>query len=153
MYRLELKIPPAVLVLLFAFAMWLVAKMTPWTAVQIPFKEWVALALWMAGVVLISTGIIAFISVKTTANPLAPELSTSLVTKGVYGLTRNPMYTGFLLLLAAWAAFLENIFPALSLPLFVWYMNRFQIIPEEKVLLSKFGEEYAGYLKSVRRWI
>jgi protein-S-isoprenylcysteine O-methyltransferase Ste14 len=153
MYRLELKIPPAVLVLLFAFVMWLVSKMAPWTVVQIPGKEWVALALWMAGAVLISAGIIVFFSAKTTANPLAPELSTSLVTKGVYGLSRNPMYAGFLLMLAAWAVFLENLLPVLLLPVFVLYMNRFQIIPEEKILLSKFGEEYAGYLKSVRRWM
>lgn len=153
MYRLELKIPPAVLALLFAFAVWLVAKMAPWAVVQIPGKEWVALALWMAGLVLISAGIIAFISAKTTANPFTPESSTSLVTRGVYRLTRNPMYTGFLLMLAAWMVFLDNLLPVLLLPVFVLYMNRFQIIPEEKVLLSKFGEEYAGYLKSVRRWI
>lgn len=153
MYRLELKIPPAVLVLLFALVMWLVAKMTSWAIVQIPGKEWVAFALWMAGAALICAGIVAFVSAKTTANPLTPELSASIVTTGVYGLTRNPMYAGFLLMLAAWAVFLENIFPALLLPLFILYMNRFQIVPEEKVLLGKFGKEYARYLESVRRWI
>lgn len=153
MYRLELKIPPAALVLLFALVMWIVSKMASWAIVQIPGKEWVAFALWMAGAALIGAGITALISAKTTANPLTPELSASIVTTGVYGLSRNPMYAGFLLMLAAWAAFLENIFPALLLPLFVLYMNRFQIIPEEKVLLNKFGEAYVRYLKSVRRWI
>ena len=153
MHRLELKIPPAVLVLLFALVMWIVSKMTSWAFVQIPGKEWVAFALWMAGATLIGAGIVAFILAKTTANPLTPELSASIVTTGVYGLSRNPMYAGFLLMLAAWVVFLGNIFPALLLPLFVLYMNRFQIIPEEKVLQNKFGEEYVRYLKSVRRWM
>jgi energy-coupling factor transporter transmembrane protein EcfT len=51
------------------------------------------------------------------------------------------------------AIFLENILSALLLPLFILCMNRFQIIPEENTLLTKFGDEYARYLKSVRRWL
>jgi protein-S-isoprenylcysteine O-methyltransferase Ste14 len=56
-------------------------------------------------------------------------------------------------MLAGWAIFLANVFSALLLPLFVIYMNLFQIIPEEKVLQAKFGDAYAQYLQSVRRWL
>ena len=153
MHRLELKIPPAVLVLIFAGLMWVAAEFAPWAAVAIPGKEWIALALWLAGFGLIACGIATFIAVRTTANPFTPEQSSALVTHGVYRFSRNPMYAGFLLLLAAWNVYLENGLPLLLLPLFVWYLNRFQIIPEENVLLSKFGEDYANYLKTVRRWL
>lgn len=153
MHRLELKIPPAAVVLVFAGLMWVVAELAPWAEVAIPGKEWIALALWLVGVMLIASGIATFIAARTTANPFTPDQSSSLVTHGVYRFSRNPMYAGFLLLLAAWNVYLENSLPLLLLPLFVWYLNRFQIIPEEKVLLTKFGEDYADYLKTVRRWL
>jgi len=76
-----------------------------------------------------------------------------MVTSGIYRLSRNPMYVGILLMLAAWAVYLANILSASWLPLFVGYMNRFQITPEENALLAKFGGAYASYLKTVRRWL
>ena len=153
MYCLELKIPPAMLVLLFAVVMWFVSSMNPWAVIQIPGKEWVAGALWLIGFALIIVAAVEFISAKTTANPLTPGLATSIVTTGVYRLSRNPMYVGFLLMLVAWGVFLANVLSVLLLPLFVVYLNRFQIISEENALLAKFGDDYARYLRSVRRWV
>ncbi|HNH52724.1 MAG TPA: methyltransferase, partial [Nitrosomonas sp.] len=75
--------------------------MSPWTVIQIPDKELVAGALWLMGFVLIIVAAVEFISAKTTVNPLTPGLATSIVTTGVYRLSRNPMYVGFLLMLAA----------------------------------------------------
>lgn len=63
------------------------------------------------------------------------------------------MYLGFLLMLAGWAVGLANAAAAAGLPLFVWYLNRFQIKPEERVLRQRFGATYESYLASVRRWI
>ncbi|WP_297324113.1 isoprenylcysteine carboxylmethyltransferase family protein [Nitrosomonas sp.] len=153
MHYLELKIPPAGLVLLFAAAMWLTAQTNSWAMVQIPGEEWVAIALSMLGCTLIIVAAIQFISARTTVNPLTPESATEIVTQGIYKLSRNPMYVGFLVMLVAWGVFLENILSLLLLPLFVLYLNRFQIMPEEKALLTKFGDGYGQYLKSVRRWV
>ena len=63
------------------------------------------------------------------------------------------MYLGLLLTLLAWTVFLSNPVALLFVPLFVLYMNRYQIGPEERVLSSLFGAEYAAYTKKVRRWI
>jgi protein-S-isoprenylcysteine O-methyltransferase Ste14 len=52
-----------------------------------------------------------------------------------------------------WAIYLSNALAALLLPAFVAYMNRFQIKPEERVLLAKFGPQFSRYMASVRRWV
>ena len=63
------------------------------------------------------------------------------------------MYLGFLLALGGWAIFLANAVSALLLPLFVLYMNRFQIAPEERALAARFGQQFEDYRRSVRRWL
>jgi protein-S-isoprenylcysteine O-methyltransferase Ste14 len=63
------------------------------------------------------------------------------------------MYLGLLLELTAWAIFLANPLPFLLLPVYVIYINRFQIGPEERALTSLFGREFAAYQSRVRRWI
>jgi protein-S-isoprenylcysteine O-methyltransferase Ste14 len=63
------------------------------------------------------------------------------------------MYLGFLLMLAGWATATASIFSFLGLPTFVFYMNRFQIEPEERALTSIFGEEFKIYCATVGRWI
>lgn len=153
MHYLELKIPPAGLVLLFAAIMWLTAAMNSWAIIPIPGKKWVAIALLILGCALIIVAAIQFISARTTVNPLTPGLATLIITKGIYKLSRNPMYVGFLVMLVAWGVLLENALSLSWLPLFVLYLNRFQIMPEEKALLAKFDDDYDRYLKSVRRWI
>jgi len=63
------------------------------------------------------------------------------------------MYLGFLLILLGWAAFLSNPTALVLLPVFVMYMNRFQIGPEERMLGFVFAREYPLYCASVRRWV
>jgi protein-S-isoprenylcysteine O-methyltransferase Ste14 len=63
------------------------------------------------------------------------------------------MYLGFLLLLTGWAVYLSHALAFVFLPVFVCYMNRFQIRPEERALRRIFGEQYQRYRASVRRWI
>jgi len=63
------------------------------------------------------------------------------------------MYLGLCLLLVAWALFLSSPLAFLGPLLFILYMNRFQIAPEETALSAIFGEEFANYKANVRRWI
>ena len=63
------------------------------------------------------------------------------------------MYVGFLLALIGWAAYLSHALALVLLPVFVAYMNRFQISPEERALSAKFGPEFDTYKQSVRRWL
>ena len=86
-------------------------------------------------------------------NPIKPDTASSLVSSGVYRFTRNPMYLGLSVTLLGWAMFLSNPLALLAVPLFVLYINRFQINPEERVLSSLFGAGYAAYKEKVRRWL
>jgi protein-S-isoprenylcysteine O-methyltransferase Ste14 len=99
-------------------------------------------------------GLRAFLARRTTINPLRPERASSLVTDGVYRITRNPMYIGMVFLLLAWGLYLADAAALLLGPVaYMLYLNRFQIGPEERVLLGLFGEEYRGYMARVRRWL
>jgi protein-S-isoprenylcysteine O-methyltransferase Ste14 len=72
---------------------------------------------------------------------------------GIYTITRNPMYLGGLMMLTGWAIFLSNALVFLFLPVYMLYIHRFQITPEERVLTSLFGREYVAYQSRVRRWL
>jgi protein-S-isoprenylcysteine O-methyltransferase Ste14 len=150
---LELKIPPPVVALLVALAMWFAALATP--PVGMPLSARVALATMLAllGVAFSGTAVVLFRQAKTTRNPLHPQAASSLVRSGAYKFSRNPMYLGLLLLLLGWAAALSSA-PALLGPvIFAAYITRFQIKPEERALAALFGAEYDNYTRSVRRWL
>lgn len=150
---LELKVPPGVLVLLFAVAMRLSATLFPALAFALPGRGAVAAALFFAAAVVVAAGVIGFRRAGTTVNPMRPGAASRLVISGVYRRSRNPMYVAALLALAGWAAYLSHWLPLLFLPAFVAYLNRFQIAPEERALAARFGEEFAAYRGSVRRWL
>ncbi|HBX37344.1 MAG TPA: isoprenylcysteine carboxylmethyltransferase family protein [Pseudohongiella sp.] len=153
MQSLELKIPPLALVVLFAGLMWLLARLTPGFDYAVPWRQVLVATLSALAVLIILAGVASFRRASTTVNPLNPSSSSALVVSGIYRITRNPMYLGFLLLLAAWSLMLANLAVLLLLPVFVWYMNRFQIVPEERALTSLFGNDYTTYCARVRRWI
>lgn len=153
MNALELKVPPVAISAITAAAMWLAATLTPSMAFALPWRITLAVVLAGAGGALAIAGVLAFRKAKTTVSPMEPEATSSVVTSGVYGMSRNPMYVGILFTLASWAVFLANALPFAFLPAFVLYLNRFQIGPEEQMLSARFGHEYATYLRSVRRWL
>jgi protein-S-isoprenylcysteine O-methyltransferase Ste14 len=150
---LELKVPPLVLVLVLAGAMWFAAMQLPSFAITLPWRHGLAVTISSVGILLILAGAYAFQKAKTTVNPTKPAAASSIVTSGVYRFSRNPMYIGFLLVLIGWATFLSHTLPFLLLPVYVAYMNRFQISPEERALSAKFGDEYKTYKQAVRRWL
>lgn len=153
MSALELKIPPVAVALLTGAAMWLAASALSSLDFPFPFKDIVAVVLAVAGSAVAGLGVVSFRHARTTVNPLRPQAASSLVTSGIYRFTRNPMYLGILLILAGWAVFLANAAALLVLPLFVVYMNRFQITPEERALSAAFSSDFTDFKQRVRRWI
>ena len=104
------------------------------------------------GMVIALLALIQFKLAKTTVDPTKPDKAQSLVVSGVFKFSRNPMYLALLLILLALGIFLGNAFNTLVAAGFVAYMNRFQIIPEEQILLNKFGRSFKDYCILTRRW-
>jgi len=152
-HALDLKIPPAVLAVIFGLAMWLVSRATPVLEIALIYRILLGSAPTAAGFILALSGIVTFRRVGTTIHPTSPQNASSLVTAGVYRFTRNPMYLGILLALLGWGLFLGRLPSLFVLPLFVAYLTRFQILPEEKAMETLFGSEFSAYKARVRRWI
>ena len=153
MNALELKVPPLILVLLLALAMWFTAMQFPALAITLPWRHGLAITISGVGILILLSGVYVFQKAKTTLNPTKPAAASSVVASGIYRVSRNPMYVGFLLALTGWATWLSHPLPFLLLPIFVVYMNHFQISPEERALSAKFGDEYDKYKQGVRRWL
>lgn len=153
MKALELKIPPPVIALLVAAAMWGIARLAPSVELAQSLRMGAAIACALAGVGIDIAALVSFQLARTTFNPMKVEKTSALVCSGVYRLTRNPMYLGSVLILVGWAVYLSSAWALLGPVAFVLCMNRFQIAPEERNLAAKFGDRYAAYRAKVRRWI
>ncbi len=146
-------IPPVLVALIVAIAMWVLAIAVPVVSSEIPLARWFAVVFWVAGIGVAILGVAAFRYAHTTVDPTKPGSAKTLVKRGIYGISRNPMYLGFLLVLLGWGLWLANALALLMLPGFVWYMNRFQIGPEERALETLFGSTFTAYRDRVRRWL
>lgn len=153
MTALELKVPPVAQVILTAAAMFGISKVAP--TLKFSFKGSTVLATCLGAVGLSSAimGVAQFKKAQTTPNPQALEKVSSMVTSGIYQYSRNPMYVGLVLVLFSWAFYLSHFLAFVLLPVFIFYITRFQIQPEEKMLTKKFGQAYQNYCSTVRRWI
>lgn len=149
----ELLIAPPYIFLFSALAAWLISRGIPSFNFQFSGQNIFALLLFIAGAFLGGTALASFFRASTTFKPGDPLKTRKLVKKGVYRITRNPMYLGLFLCLCGWIAFLGNPVSLAGAVFFVLYITRYQIRPEERILEKKFGEKYTAYKKSVRRWI
>ena len=153
MQFLELKIPPPAVAVLVGIGMWAVSDYGPSAELAMNVRSLAIAIGGFAGAALAIAGDVAFRRAQTTINPFRPQNTSALVTSGIYAVTRNPMYLGMLVVLLGWAVFLASALALVGPVAFVAYITRFQILPEERVLLGKFGLEYTGYAAKVRRWI
>lgn len=150
---MNLKIPPLVLLILVGCLMKGMGSLLPSLEFEFPAIVIVGAAGMLSGVGVSLLGVYEFRKAKTTVDPRNPEKSESLVGVGVYSISRNPMYVGFLLILFGWWLLVANYAALPFLPLFVFYINTFQIKPEELFLTKKFGSAYTEYCSKVRRWV
>ncbi|MCC6208996.1 MAG: isoprenylcysteine carboxylmethyltransferase family protein [Gammaproteobacteria bacterium] len=153
MAQLDHKIPPPVVAASAAMVMWLLAPTGPVIPADDTLRDAFAGVLVAIGICFDILGLLAFRAVHTTINPLRPERATALVVTGVYTLTRNPMYVGLLFMLLGWAVHLSAWLTFAGPVIYMIYITRFQIIPEERILGRVFGERYTQYTRRVRRWL
>ena len=149
---LKLRVPPLVVFAIVALAIagsgkWLhVWSIPPWP------RYLLAILLATSGVLIAMAGVLEFRRARTTVHPMHPDRVSALVTSGIFRFSRNPMYLGMLLVLAALAAWMGQPIGMALLPLFVLYLNRYQISAEEEAIAAHFGQSYRDYCRRVRRW-
>jgi protein-S-isoprenylcysteine O-methyltransferase Ste14 len=151
--NLELRVPPPLAMLLAAGLMWLAALALPALDFPLEARGSIAVAVALAGVIVASVAFFQFRRVGTTVNPMKPTDSAALVTQGIYRFSRNPMYVGDALMLIGWALWLANAAALALVALFIVYLNRYQIAPEERALGARYGAAYTEYCRAVRRWL
>lgn len=150
---MKLLIPPPLQAIICAGLMWLISQQFPAFGFSFGLQQSIAILICMLGIAMDLFSVGLFARNKTTVSPFSPQNTESLVTTGLYKYTRNPMYLGMAIILTGLAVWLGNVLSFLIIPCFAWYLTMLQIIPEEEILLEKFGEEYGNYMMRVRRWI
>jgi len=153
MQDLELKIPPLILMLLLALVMVELDQVFPLTHPEFANQSDHAVIVGAIGAGIGLWAYMAFQKFDTTTSSSAPDTTTKLVITGVFNYSRNPMYLGYLLVLIGVALLLANPVMWAVPVIFIIYITRFQIIPEERALQHLFGDDYSEYRKNTRRWI
>jgi protein-S-isoprenylcysteine O-methyltransferase Ste14 len=103
------------------------------------------------GVISVLPALITFFKSKNTLVTILP--AKSLQTKGIYSISRNPMYMGLLFVYVGIALMKGNWWTFILIPLVVLIINQLVIRKEENYLERAFGQEYLDYKSKVRRWL
>ena len=151
MMDIKTKFPPPLVALTFGFLINYTKNIFP----KIEVKNEFIFGSFMiiSGLIIILSATILFKKYQTTITPLNPSNATKLITDGIYKFSRNPMYLGLLLVLVGISIILNLTGGFFLIPLFILYLNLFQIIPEENAMVDLFKDEFLEYKKNVRRWI
>ena len=114
----------------------------------------------LISIIFVLTGFFVFLSAirsfkkqETTIDPLNPEKATSLVTNGIFKYSRNPMYLGVILILCSISIQFSLIGGLIIIPIFLLFITKYQIIPEEKAMKNLFKEDFQSYKEKTRRWL
>lgn len=140
---------PPVWLLGFCAIIWLSGS-TPLGVIEVPLF-WVGTVALGAGCALIAAAFVEFYRLKTTVVP--HQSATSLITGGVFRLSRNPIYLADLLILAGVSLRGGAIWGLLLVPILMWILTTRFIKDEETRLARDFGPEFAAYCCQTRRWM
>ncbi len=102
-----------------------------------------------AGLLLAASG--RFRGAGTNVKPWMP--TTTVVSAGIYGHSRNPMYIAMALIHAGLAVGFGSPGALVTLPVAILLIRTQVIAREERYLEEKFGDDYRAYKARVRRWL
>jgi protein-S-isoprenylcysteine O-methyltransferase Ste14 len=110
------------------------------------------------GIALIITGMGLIVLARREfahfGQPTDPGHPTNKIVKtGVFSISRNPLYLGGVIVFLGIALILNILWALVTLLLSIIICHYVLIVPEERYLAAKFGEEYKEYIASVHRWL
>ncbi len=133
--------------------MWMIHENLPLLHFHIPNADLVFRGILVLALLVFVLAVYQFWRHQTTVNPMKINEVSSLISGGIFRLSLNPIYVADVLILVAWFIWLGVWINVAWIVLFIWYVQRFQILPEEKALTLRFGDEWHSYSKRVRRWL
>jgi protein-S-isoprenylcysteine O-methyltransferase Ste14 len=138
-----------IMILLAPFAdRFLAIKMTIPPAVRLPL----GIVLLVVGVPMVIWTITRFLLTKGSPIPFNPP--PVMVVNGLYGIVRNPMHLGWMVVLIGLAVLMQSFtLLVIFIPLFLLAHIVYLKLIEEKELEKKFGQAYIDYRKSVPMFI
>jgi protein-S-isoprenylcysteine O-methyltransferase Ste14 len=143
--------PPLIFVTALVIGLALDGRMSEPMPPPAPWAMIAGSATMLAGLGIILAALLTFLWKGARAEPWRG--TDVLVVRGVYRLTRNPMYLGFAIVYSGLALLLQAPFAGLMLIPVLLIMDRLVIPREEAYLGRRFGEPYEAYRRSVRRWL
>lgn len=147
------RVPPAVWFFTLLLGGWGLDRLAP---LPIPFPTfagqlWPALVLFAAAALFAGSAIRLFAAKQTSLLPFSQ--ASTLLDTGPFRVSRNPLYVALVAALFAFGLLLASFWLLLSSALLALALDRFVIRSEESALSRAFGEQYAAYVRRVRRWL
>lgn len=115
------------------------------------WRRGIAVVLLASSLTLAAAAVLTLRRARTPVEPWKP--TRSIVERGPYALSRNPIYVAFLGVQLAYAWGRGNVWGMLLLPLTAALLYWGVIAREERYLGERFGAPYAAYRRRVRRWL
>ena len=100
--------------------------------------------------------LVIFIAQRNMANEwrigIDNENKVNLITKGLFGISRNPIFLGVLIVFAGMFLIIPN---AVTLVILIsgFIVIQVQVRLEEEFLIKQLGDEYIVYMVNVKRWL
>jgi len=113
---------------------------------------------WLGGAIVVGAilglGLWPVVLFRRSGQSAIPWKPTpSLVDRGPFRFTRNPMYLQMVVACLGFAVMLMNWWIVILTPIAAYLLQRLAIVPEEAYLERKFGDAYLAYKRRVRRWL
>ena len=144
-------IPPPLFPIVFILLGVLLERFWPLTIPEGPLVYWLGRGLALAGLAVVIYAVIRFRRAATAF--LHGKPTSTIITDGIFGFSRNPVYVSLLVLQLAAALILNTYWIMITVPLTVAGLDLYVIRREEEYLSRKFGRTYDDFKAKVRRWL
>ncbi len=132
-------------------ASWLLARFVPIAAIPSFGVQLLGLAWVCIGVLLVLWSALHFKRSKTTIEP--HHTPTTLITRGPYRITRNPIYLAMVVSAAGWALWCGSVSALIPVVVLAYVLHRRFVLPEEALLRETFGTKADEYINKTKRWV
>lgn len=144
-------LPPVWFVLTLALGLWLPRLTGLDLSLESGLVDFISAVFIGGAVILMALAIAEMRRQRTTMSP--HQEADRLVTSGIFKRSRNPMYLAYVMMLTGLLLCFDTILSLPLVPIFLWFIERRFVIPEENALRRKFRMDFARYCEKTRRWL